>query len=225
MGSWGKLYPRFDLRRFDDARARAFLARFHTAEVQAAYHRSRQPAQKADIFRLAYLYAQGGYWADADDRLVGDLEELRFPGAGLVLYQEDIGTIGNNFIGAVPGHPLVGRALRSAVEAINRGDNDILWLSTGPGMLTRAFADLLADPGREPLAALDDAVVLGHGELQRAVSIHCLVGYKNTERHWSRTAFGRRAAAAAGRSAPLPAANPGAGRSAGGPAAAAQGPA
>lgn len=77
------------------------------------------------------------------------------------------------------------------MEAINRGDNDILWLSTGPGMLTRAFAGLLADPGREPLAALDDAVVLEQGELQRTVSIHCLVGYKNTERHWSRTAFGR----------------------------------
>ncbi|WP_343894445.1 tetratricopeptide repeat protein, partial [Craurococcus roseus] len=197
MGSWGKLYPRYDLRRFDDARARAFLVRFHPAEVQAAYRRSRQPAQKADIFRLAYLYSQGGYYADADDRLVGDLEDLRFPGAGLVLYQEDIGTIGNNLIGAVPGHPLIGRALRSAVEAINRGDNDILWLSTGPGMLTRAFAGLLADHGREPLAALDDAVVLEHGELQRTVSIHCLVGYKNTERHWSRTAFARRVAAAA----------------------------
>ena len=222
MGSWGRLYPRFDLRRFDDARARAFLARFHPAEVQAAYHRSRQPAQKADIFRLAYLYSQGGFYADADDRLVGDLEELRFPGAGLVLYQEDIGTIGNNLIGAVPGHPLIGGALRSAVEAINRGDTDILWLSTGPGMLTRAFAGLLADPGREPLAALDDAVVLEHAELQRTVSIHCLVGYKNTERHWSRTAFARRAAAAAGRPAPPPAVKPGAGDTATEPAAAAQ---
>ncbi len=139
---------------------------------------------------------------------MGDFEELRFPGARLLLYQEDFGTIGNNLIGAVPGHPLIGRALRLAVEAVNRGDKDILWLSTGPGLLTRAFADLLAEPGREPLAALDDAAVLEHGELPRVVSIHCLVGYKNTERHWSRTAFGRRAATAAGRSAPPPAAKP-----------------
>jgi Glycosyltransferase sugar-binding region containing DXD motif len=194
MRSWGGLYPGFGLRRFSDEQARAFLARSHSAEVQAAYRRSRQPAQKADIFRLAYLYSEGGYYADADDRLVGDFEALRFPGARLLLYQEDFGTVGNNLIGAVPGHPLIGRALRLAVEAINRGDNDIPWLSTGPGLLTRAFASLLADPGREPLAALDDAVVLEHGELGRVVSIHCLVGYKNTERHWSRTAFGRRAA-------------------------------
>jgi tetratricopeptide (TPR) repeat protein len=163
MGSWGRLYPRYVLRRFSDERARAFLARFHAADVQAAYHRSRQPAQKADIFRLAYLASQGGFYADADDRLVGDLDALRIPGAGLVLYQEDIGTIGNNVIGAVPGHPLITRALRLAVDAINRGDTDILWLSTGPGMLTRAFAGLLAEPGREPLAALDEVVVLEHG--------------------------------------------------------------
>ena len=210
MGSWGRLYPRFGLRRFDDGQAQAFLARLHTADVQAAYRRSRQPAQKADIFRLAYLHSQGGFYADADDRLVGDLEDLRFPGVGLVLCLEDIGTIGNNFIGAEPGHPMIGRALRLAVEAVNRGDTDLLWLSTGPRLLTWAFAALLADPGREPLAALDETVVLEHGEIQRTVSIHCLAGYKNTERHWSRTAFGRRAAAAAvGASGPAKAREPG----------------
>jgi len=195
MASWGRLYPRFALRRFSDEQVRAFLGRFHTAEVQTAYRRSREPAQKADIFRLAYLYSHGGYYADADDRLVGDLEELRFPGADLVLYQEDIGTIGNNFIGAVPGHPLIGRALRLAVEAINRGDIDMLWLSTGPGMLTRAFAGLIAESTREPLAALDGVAVLEHVGLQRTVAIHCLAGYKKTERHWSRTTFGRSGAA------------------------------
>jgi hypothetical protein len=141
--------------------------------------------------------------------LVGDFEDLHVPGARLLLYQEDFGTIGNNVIGAVPGHPVIGRALRLAVEAINRGDKDILWLSTGPGLLTRAFAASLADLGREPLAALGDTVVLEHGELQRTVSIHCLVGYKNTERHWSRTAFGRRATTAgAGLAAPPPAPAP-----------------
>ena len=192
MRSWGELYPRFDLRRFNDEQARAFLTRFHKADVQAAYLRAREPAQKADIFRLAYLHSQGGFYADADDRLVGDLEKLRFPGAGLVLYQEDVCSLGNNFIGAVPNHPLIERALRLAVEAVNRGDNDILWLSTGPGLLTRAFAGLFAvNRSQQPLAPLANTVVLKLGELQRTVSLHCLVGYKNTERHWSRTAFGR----------------------------------
>jgi tetratricopeptide (TPR) repeat protein len=189
MASWSRLYPRFALRRFSDAQARAFLARSHPAEVQAAYRRSRQPAQKADIFRLAYLYSEGGWYADTDDRLIGDFDALRSPGAGLVLYQEDVGTVGNNVLGAAPGHPVIGRALRLAVEAINRGDGDLLWLSTGPGLLTRAFADLIARADRPPLAALDDAVVLEFWALQRVVSIHCLLGYKATERHWSRSAF------------------------------------
>ncbi|MBD0273746.1 MAG: tetratricopeptide repeat protein, partial [Acetobacteraceae bacterium] len=176
MGSWGKLYPGFALRRFSDEQARAFLARFHPPEVQAAHRRSQDPAQRADIFRLAHLWSEGGYHTDAENRLVGDFGELRIPGARLVLHQESFGTIGTAFIGAVPGHPLIGRALRLAVEAVNRGDGDMQWLSTGPGLLTRAFADLLADPGREPLAALDHTVVLEHGELQRAVAVHCLVG-------------------------------------------------
>lgn len=199
MGSWAALYPAYSLRRFGDRDAQEFLERScRDRGALAAYRRCRQPAQKADIFRLAWLHARGGIYVDADDLLVGEIGELGLGGASFLCHQEDVGTLGNNLVGAAPGHPVIARALSLAVEAVNRDDNDLLWLSTGPGLLTRAFAGHLADLGADRLGdALDGVRVLGLGELRRVVSIHCLVGYKSTPRHWSQTAFGRRTAAIA----------------------------
>ena len=76
----------------------------------------------------------------ADDRCIAPIATLDPGGRALIVYQEDLGSIGNNFIGARPGHPVIQRALSNGAAAINRGDSDILWLSTGPGLLTRSFA-------------------------------------------------------------------------------------
>ena len=42
---------------------------------------------------------------------------------------------------------MIARALDLATAAMNRGDNDIPWLATGPGLITRAFAQVLAEQG------------------------------------------------------------------------------
>ena len=57
----------------------------------------------------------------------------------LVVHQEDYGSIGNNFIAATPDHPVLIRALEMATIAIKRGDTDLVWLSTGPGLLDSGF--------------------------------------------------------------------------------------
>jgi hypothetical protein len=46
--------------------------------------------------------------------------------ASLILYQDDYQSIGNNFIAVAPGHPVIAAALNQAVQALNRGDNDLL---------------------------------------------------------------------------------------------------
>ena len=88
----------------------------------------------------------------------------------LFVYQEDFGTLGNNVIGAAPQHPVIGRALDLAVAAVGRGDRDILWLSTGPGLLTRAFAQTLASTPLVWAAWLDQIVVLDRRKLRHAVA-------------------------------------------------------
>lgn len=193
MASWDEFNPGLTRHLFSDRMAQAYLAKRHAAAVLAAYRRAVEPAQKADIFRLAWLAAEGGIYADADDRCIAPLAGILPAGAAFVSYQEDHGTLGNNFIACVPGHPVVGAALRAAVMAINRGDTDVLWLSTGPALLTRCFAGFLAARAGEVPAGV---VVLDRRELYQAVAIHCVTAYKKTDRHWNHSAFARRRGAA-----------------------------
>ncbi|KQT61271.1 MULTISPECIES: tetratricopeptide repeat protein [unclassified Aureimonas] len=187
IDSWRTAHPGFAHRLWDDTSARAFLESLPDRNILLAYDRAVEPAMKADLFRLALLARHGGLYADADDRCRRSLAPLLCAGYGLVLYQEDLGSLGNNLIATRPGHPIIERARDGAVEAVLRGDGDILWLSTGPGLLTRAAAAVLA----ETPAMLDETLILDRPALLAHVAIHCLAAYKVTERHWSRTAFGR----------------------------------
>jgi mannosyltransferase OCH1-like enzyme len=189
MRTWPEHNPDYRIARFDDATARAFLAERLPPEVLRAYAQVREPAQQADIFRLAWLATEGGVYADADDRCLAPLGTILPAGAALVLFQEELGTLANDFIAARPGHPALLAALDLAVGAINRGDSDIVWLSTGPGLLTRAFVQWL--PDGEP-AVPDGAIVLDRHELFQAVAPGCMTGYKTTRRHWSNSAFAGR---------------------------------
>ncbi|WP_062014930.1 tetratricopeptide repeat protein [Aureimonas sp. AU4] len=185
MESWRRRNPGFEHRLWSDATARRFIAAHAAPEVGQAFDRAREPAMRADIFRLALLAREGGVWADADDRCRRGIAPLLGRGAGLVTYQEDLGSLGNNWLAARPGHSILAHALAQAVAAVNRGDGDILWLSTGPGLLTRVAAAACA-AGDADLLVLDRPDFLNH------VAIHCLAAYKASERHWSRTAFGGR---------------------------------
>jgi mannosyltransferase OCH1-like enzyme len=141
---------------------------------------------KADLFRLAVLYREGGYYVDADDRCLAPIPTIDPGDRGLIVYQEDLGTVANDFIGVAPGHPVIGHALGAAREAIERGDTDMLWLATGPGLLTRSLAAHLAGHRHERLKAM---YVLERHDMFKAVAIHCAAAYKHTSKHWSRTAF------------------------------------
>jgi tetratricopeptide (TPR) repeat protein len=191
MESWRTCNPGHRYVRFDHAAAQDFLKARCTPEVLRAYLRAREPAMKADLFRLAYLFAEGGYYGDADDRCLRPLREALPPQASFVAYQENFGTLGNNFLAAAPRHPVIGLALQLAVEAVNRGDDDMLWLSTGPGLMTRAFAQILATSVLRPDAWLERTCILANHELERIVAAHCDVRYKKSRRHWLRAVFGQ----------------------------------
>ncbi len=122
---------------------------------------------------------------DADDRSTAPLTGLLPAGASLVVYREYLGTLGNNFLAASPEHPVIRTALVQATAAINRGDQEILWLSTGPGLITRSVAQhLAADDTLRPSLR-----IWARREMLRFVSIHCSAGYKDTIQHWTRAAF------------------------------------
>jgi tetratricopeptide (TPR) repeat protein len=184
--AWREAHPTYRYSRFSKRQARHFLAEFGPPGALAAFDRAIEPAMKADVFRLAHLYHEGGYYIDADDRCLAPLHGVDPGGRDLILYQEDFGTVANNFIGAIPRHPAIGMALSSAIQAINRGDADLVWLATGPALMTRSLASYLAENPRERLSR---TLILERHEIHSAIAIHCMAAYKHTRKHWSRTAF------------------------------------
>jgi tetratricopeptide (TPR) repeat protein len=184
--TWADLNPGLAYRRFSKVEARAYLRDAASPETLTAFERAREPAMKADIFRLAVLAHEGGWYADADDRCLAPFADLAGQGHDLVVAREDVGTLGNNFIGATPGHAAIKAALDEAVEAVNRGDSDIPWLRTGPALLTRAVAVWLSENLSERLPTLR---VLERHELFERVAIHCAASYKHTKRNWFHAVF------------------------------------
>jgi mannosyltransferase OCH1-like enzyme len=188
--SWREQNSDMDYVRFSEPLARDYLRQVDP-EVLRAFDRARQPAMKADLFRLAYLQHDGGFYVDADDRCVAPLSTIDWREYNLILYQEDLGSIGNNFIAAAPHHPVVADALEQAVRAVNRGDVEMLWLSTGPGLISRAMVQHLVKPSTGIAEALRGTLVLERHELLAVASIHCRISYKLTAKHWSHTTFSR----------------------------------
>ena len=125
------------------------------------------PPRRQDLFRLAWIAKYGGVYADADTACVNSVDRLLNDGSSLVVYQESLASIANNFLAAVPHHPLVVCALNLAVNSVLRGDRDIVWLSTGPGLLTRVFVqDWAVDNGKW----LRHVRVLTSAEIQRVLA-------------------------------------------------------
>ena len=185
---WRAAHPDHAYACFSRASAAGFLDATRIAGVRLAFERAVEPAMKADIFRLAYLFFVGGFYLDADDRCLAPLTTIDTGDCDLIIHQEDYGTVGNNFLGAAPRHPAIGMALAGAIEALNRGDADVVWLATGPGLLTRALARHLAEDLPERLARTR---VLQRHELRHSLAMHCASSYKLTGRHWIRSVFHR----------------------------------
>jgi len=204
LQSWQDHHPGHAWRLYDDAAAAAFLAGRFPAEILAAYRLAALPAQKADIFRLAWLFLEGGLYADVDDRCHAALPTLLPPGTTFAGYLEEFGTIGNNLLAVAPGHPVIGRAMQLAAQSVNRGDADVVWLATGPGLITRAFAQILAEAEVPPAVALGGCVLLDRGRLGRTVAMHCAVDYKQGRQHWLRSVFGGQGPQVVMRPLPVP---------------------
>lgn len=189
IDSWITAHPTYGHTLFNDQTAAAYLAKHAQPGALNAFMSTRDRAQRADIFRLAWLYANGGIYIDADDRCRGPLEPLLPSGKTFVAFQEDYGSIANNFLAVAPQHPIIKRALDLAIEATIRGDREIVWLSTGPGMLTRAFAQYLAEHADRLDDTLRTIAILERHEVRAALVPYCQAAYKRTARHWQNLAF------------------------------------
>ena len=182
VASWSAV-PGYSHRLMDRIDALRFLRETFGGDWVRAFQLAQNAAQEADFLRLCLLAKSGGIWADADDFLYGDLNQVLAQGKGLILYREPLGgALGNNIMAAPPGHPVVVYAARLACQVLLQRANENAWNKTGPGLLTRAVAHYLvkvsSTQARRQLTVLDWAPVA------RQISMHNPVRYKTSAAHW-----------------------------------------
>jgi len=183
MQSW-RDHTDFEYLIFNDITAEAFIAERCRPHILKAYRMANHPAMRSDLFRLAYLAVCGGIYADADDRCRIDPTPLMPSGFDLIVLQENLGSIGNNFIAAAPAHPWIGFALDELVTMVIQKQGDNIWFLTGPGALSRAFCQFYQSDFKSGKLPLGVRVVTIY-ELNQYISPHVPCSHKQDERNWA----------------------------------------
>lgn len=176
------LNPDLDFRLFNTRTAIELLQEHGETELTKAFRLTTHVTGKADIFRLFMLWHEGGIYLDADEMVLRPLSALRVPGMQFVGYQEGIWSIGNNIFAAAPGSPV----LRAAMDEIASYDwassGEPVWLSLGPGALSRA---MLRAGTTSDTRLKAGHWIMPHWAMSRFVTNEQILTYKNTNRHWS----------------------------------------
>jgi inositol phosphorylceramide mannosyltransferase catalytic subunit len=130
--SWAEQHPDWELTLWTEENLPADLRRPEAREAL------RNPAERSDILRYDLLRTFGGVYVDTDFECLRSIEPL-IDGVDAFAGYRKPGRVNNALIGAVPGHPLVERALAEIRPRTTWGtlDKD----GTGPPFLERVLAD------------------------------------------------------------------------------------
>jgi len=109
--------------------------------------RLRAPVERADILRLEILYAHGGVYLDTDLECLRPLDDV-VEGRTFVGVSHKHGRITNTAIAAIPGHPLLDRAMHEIkpLDMYWTGSSEALKDVAGPRLLQKLipeFPDIL----------------------------------------------------------------------------------
>jgi len=126
--TWRRLHPDWEHRLWAEDNLPGDL------ELAEAGNRLRQPAERADILRLELLHRHGGVYLDADFECLKPIDPL-LDGVTCFLGLLDSGRVSNAVIGAVPGHPLLAKAMAEVRPRSTYGPVDRE--GTGPLLLER----------------------------------------------------------------------------------------
>ncbi|MDD2829596.1 MAG: glycosyltransferase [Sulfuricurvum sp.] len=188
MQTWEDYHSGWNIYTFDDSSAKSFIMEHFGASLTQVYRHAKSPANKSDIFRLAALYVLGGVYADADDRCLGNVSDI-IRHYDFVGYQEHFGSSGNNFLAISPSHPIVKYALDSLIEDYENGSTESVWLSSGPGLMSRSLSRYLAENFDSFKNGEIDIILYNVFELYHTVAFHCFAHYKTTDLHWTKSEF------------------------------------
>lgn len=176
--------PEFEYTRFDKRTALEYLKDKGEERARRSFALAPNPAGASDILRLAILWHEGGVYIDSDDLCLRPLSDslrldLRFIG-----YQEYLMSIGNNFMAVQPRDPMIRAALDEATSSFTSTTGESPWLSSGPGVISRAVARyFIEDDG----SLTQGVLLLPASDLRTFLATHIPLTYKTSERHWAST--------------------------------------
>ncbi len=183
MNANKNMNPDFEFRRFDQRSADAYIREKGELASLRAFRLSKFPAGKADIFRLVVLFYEGGVYMDADDRCLQRLNSFVDTRLRFIGYQEKISSIGNNFLAVPPKSPIIRSALDMASTAFEGGSGESLWLSTGPGAISRS----VVLHGTQTDGYFSEGIwIMTNGQFRRRIAPHVQLSYKSGSKHWFR---------------------------------------
>ena len=150
MSKWRELNPGFTFVLWNAKSAETLLEQV-SERAAAAFRSLRVPAARADLFRYAVLWSNGGTYVDVDDVVGAPLNRTVTMEAGLHVVLKGARTYTNNFIACPAMHPVMDAALKRATDNIENRKGRNAKQMTGPGVLSRVMNELirgrLASPG------------------------------------------------------------------------------
>jgi mannosyltransferase OCH1-like enzyme len=168
---------------FSRTTAKQFLNERLGASWGWAFMLASSPAEESDFFRLCFLMLEGGIYADSDDWLICDIDDLFAQAEGLTVTLEPFGKVGNNIIIAPKHHPAIVWAAVSAKTSLLQRQNDSTWSKAGPGLLTRAVARHIQRCDENNTCP--DLTIINRYKIGSFVQYHTPLPYKKTKSYWN----------------------------------------
>ncbi len=104
----------------DDAFVIDLMERRYGADAVDLYVTNAIPASRSDVARLILLLEYGGFYVDARLETAGPIHE-RIPPETELAVGRYAGVIANGILAAIPGHPVLRRALDLALRNLRKG--------------------------------------------------------------------------------------------------------
>lgn len=133
--------PEYDYVLFSDEMCRSLIQTHFEPNVLSAWNSLIPGAFKADLWRLCYLYIEGGIYIDIKTVATRPLSPVMTQESEILLTKDQYDyDIYNGIIGSIPKHPFIKFAIERIVKQIEEkgmGENELD--VTGPKALGRAF--------------------------------------------------------------------------------------
>ena len=178
---------------FDEEGALLFIEKYYPEEVKTAFLMCKVPAMKADLFRYAYLYNEGGFYLDADVTCHSSLNNLLKGNVSALFFRRQ-NRVANDAIFVPARFDIIKLALDLAVSnVLSKVSNDI-WSVTGPGVLREAVQSTLELP-KQYTRKLQNSFEVKHkdylvrivpvSQMKKSLAYKWEMEYKEEHGHWS----------------------------------------